>query len=426
MNEQSHDQLKQNSADGVNHVTLTALQQFHCIGTDCPHSCCRINWHIQVDPDTLARWRQLDGEAGSDENLMAHVKRFSNAAGEHDVVTKNADASCSLLDPQGLCRVQKQHGHDYLPQTCREFPRVFVDDGIVSLRSASLACPEIVRLALFSRRPEEGESMLQTDRDSVFAVAQRVTGDAYANIKRVTADFLHRVMQRRAVPLNLRLFFIAGSFSRFHHELAQQGFTPRLAETHFKTRFHLLSQIAQDHKAGTLQSNPVTAGSYWKTIADLLVSRQVTLDVLQAGQAAQAPLVQLLDTGSRDPAYFEKLYTEIETNRDVYGQRYAQRYAKVFEDYMVLSFLNRKFPFNQHESNLLASLVMVLTVVAAIQLLIWMLLSAQQELDEALLQRIIYNVESQIGHTDAIFKTLSKDPHMLQLERYAEVYLDLF
>ena len=38
--------------------------EFHCIASACRHSCC-VGWEVDVDPETLARYRQVPGAFGS-------------------------------------------------------------------------------------------------------------------------------------------------------------------------------------------------------------------------------------------------------------------------------------------------------------------------------------------------------------------------
>ena len=37
--------------------------EFHCIASACRHSCC-VGWEVDVDPETLARYRQVPGAFG--------------------------------------------------------------------------------------------------------------------------------------------------------------------------------------------------------------------------------------------------------------------------------------------------------------------------------------------------------------------------
>lgn len=56
---------------------------------------------------------------------------------------------------QGLCRVHRQYGDTFLGDACHFFPRSTKQLGGITLMSAALSCPEVVRLAVV--QPHEGE-----------------------------------------------------------------------------------------------------------------------------------------------------------------------------------------------------------------------------------------------------------------------------
>ena len=90
-------------------------RQFACIADKCSHNCC-IGWEIDIDPDTMRKYRSLtDGYGGRiiktiDETDTPH---FRLAVGER----------CPHLDERGLCRIISSLGDGYLCDICREAGR---------------------------------------------------------------------------------------------------------------------------------------------------------------------------------------------------------------------------------------------------------------------------------------------------------------
>ena len=58
------------------------------------------------------------------------------------------DRTCSNLNSDGLCGLQKKHSHRALPLTCKIYPRVFLEYKGDIYVIVSLSCPEIVNLIL--------------------------------------------------------------------------------------------------------------------------------------------------------------------------------------------------------------------------------------------------------------------------------------
>jgi len=53
----------------------------------------------------------------------------------------------------GLCGIQNKYGDDFLPDSCHFYPRITRRFGDEYYMSASLSCPEIARLAIYSEEP---------------------------------------------------------------------------------------------------------------------------------------------------------------------------------------------------------------------------------------------------------------------------------
>ena len=108
-------------------------RQFACIADKCSHNCC-IGWEIDIDPDTMRKYRSLtDGYGGRiiktiDETDTPH---FRLAAGER----------CPHLD---------ELGDGYLCDICREHPWFYNDTSRGKEVGLGMACEEACRVILSS------------------------------------------------------------------------------------------------------------------------------------------------------------------------------------------------------------------------------------------------------------------------------------
>ncbi len=118
-------------------------RDFHCIAARCPDSCCK-EWEVQVDPESAALYRSLDGALG--ERLRAVMRDDP----EWGTVMINEQGRCPMWRADGLCRIHAELGHDALCKTCRDFPRLCHDYGTFQEFGLELSCPEAARLILES------------------------------------------------------------------------------------------------------------------------------------------------------------------------------------------------------------------------------------------------------------------------------------
>ncbi len=117
---------------------------FHCIARDCRHNCC-IGWEIDIDEDTYARYRTVEGPFGA--RLAAGIDHqadppcFRLGRGER----------CAFLNEEGLCDIISTLGEDALCEICAAHPRYrnFYEDRMEM--GLGLCCEEVCRILLSYR-----------------------------------------------------------------------------------------------------------------------------------------------------------------------------------------------------------------------------------------------------------------------------------
>ena len=113
---------------------------FSCIASACPDSCCH-EWEVQVDAESAARYRSLEGELG--DALRSYLYDEDG-----ETYLRNEHGRCPMWRADGLCRIQAEQGHDELCTVCRQFPRLRHDYGDFLELGLELSCPEAARLIL--------------------------------------------------------------------------------------------------------------------------------------------------------------------------------------------------------------------------------------------------------------------------------------
>ena len=152
-------------------------KDFRCIAGACRHSCC-IGWEIDIDEDSLARFRAEQGPLG--DKLRAHIAQEDGCA--HFILGENE--RCPFLQADGLCEIICEKGEGALCQICADHPRFrsfFTGRTEIGL---GLCCEAATELILSRQEPmrliEEGdcpdlpadEQALLTLRARLLALAQ--------------------------------------------------------------------------------------------------------------------------------------------------------------------------------------------------------------------------------------------------------------
>ena len=150
----------------MKHLAPACFRAFRCAAGSCPDSCCRAGWEIVPDEETLALYRSLPGEAGAriragivpacsvergtgdaGPSTPLRCAQDDTPAGEEPLLRQDERRVCVLLDPDGLCHVQRNFGHEALCRVCREYPRFHREFGNLTEHGLSLSCPTAYALA---------------------------------------------------------------------------------------------------------------------------------------------------------------------------------------------------------------------------------------------------------------------------------------
>jgi len=119
-------------------LRTNVLSRFSCLGDRCEDTCCQ-KWSMQVDEATIERYRQEAPE------LLEAVESSPESPW---IMRKDAATGFCVKLEGGLCAIHKQYGDRFLGDACSFYPRVTRALGEQVVMTATMSCPEIVRLAL--------------------------------------------------------------------------------------------------------------------------------------------------------------------------------------------------------------------------------------------------------------------------------------
>ncbi len=110
---------------------ISFYKDFACIAEECTESCCH-GWIIPLSDEEYLRFRKEKGKLKM-KLLLAMLPSASPAF--------NASTNtCPFLNKEGLCSLQLEKGHEYLPEVCRMYPRFVRNYGIFEEHYTDLSC----------------------------------------------------------------------------------------------------------------------------------------------------------------------------------------------------------------------------------------------------------------------------------------------
>lgn len=312
-------------------------ERFRCIGADCEDSCCQ-GWAVNIDQPTYAKYQALPAgplRVLMDEKIVpAPDTERNRAQGCAASITMGPSLECPFHTADRLCRIQVEHGEEYLAHVCSSFPRISSNIDSMPEQALSLSCPEAARLVLLDRN-------LLTRKFTGFNLDWDDSiehGGALLPYFWTLREFAIELVANRDYPLWQRLFLL-GTFSRRLQSIAAGGVVRRMRD--------FLNDFAAAIQNGTLRP---------------------AMDRIEPDLALQLDMVLRLGglCGDRIPAgarfveciqhFKEGIGLKPGTPSDTLVARYAHaneryftpffaRYPHILENYLVNAMFRRQFPF---------------------------------------------------------------------------------
>ena len=194
----------------VQEKTLVCLQpeyvgKFQCDGSACGSMCCK-NWVIDIDGPTYQKYCTIEPK-DERKRIVSRIK-YKKKLGRF-VVEMAKNGFCPFLQTDGLCKIQKTWGADWLSNTCTIYPRMIYLAGDLMMLGLTLTCPVAAKLALLPEDPMAFEQVLLTEeqKDELLRrCAGRVSkmGDALIDIQYGAIS----ILQNRALTIDQRLIVL--------------------------------------------------------------------------------------------------------------------------------------------------------------------------------------------------------------------------
>ena len=393
---------------------LSLLEHFVCMAERCPDNCCH-GWEVPVDKATYQGWQALVEDTPK-RTLQASIHTTVDGAHTHHTILHDLEGNCVHLTQKGLCYVQQQLGHEYLPRTCREYPRVQVGSEACRTATAYLSCPEIARLVVTDKN-------LKTlfSRTAPFLSGAGRLAKVISSLEKQC----YVVLSLTVVPSGVTLCYLISTVLELMHG-ARQGtlnsvHLKKIASVTGKVITKKLKSLEHAHQAGKLRGDDQGGVLFWSSVV-----RMAGCDKLPDFKALLGRYgLDGFYTGQNDQSQYAsylKLRLLIENSRHQPGIR---MWESSLRRYLMVKLRNHGFPHAPVEGNFLVNLLDCSVAFATIQLWLWLRVQEQQTITENELVNIIYRVERRFIHNDIFYQHLNENPQLLDMSAYLACLADL-
>ena len=393
-------------------IKLSARESFHCTGAQCKLSCCK-SWTIDIDkPTTLEKWKKITQPELRDRLLNSiHFSELQKAW----CLNKDSLSHCVHLE-KDLCSIHSELGEEYLPDTCRTYPKFDYSTDKVNVISMEVSCPEVARL-IFNGGTDIYERKNIKIQD--INVQRGLPEEIFIPVDKM----LNETLDTTDYDLNIRLYHIGKSLCDIA-VLSQEGklFAEKLELVCGYNRKGLRN-IELAYKYGQLTVDDKDMGRFWNFIYSFIhnLDELVQLDDNQTIIHLRKKL-SAVEPSAEDFIEIHKILASI--NDDLTGML-PKNFDQGLTNILKVKFTNNYFPWAPIQDNLIVPFVHSVLVFALMKLAIRLHFYGKKEFREDECMLIISRVERNLGNRVKMYEMMDKNPYILRLNDYLECLLKI-
>lgn len=179
---------------------LNVFNNFHCIGSDCPNTCCG-KWAIFIDEDSADYYLNYPGEFGDKlrENIIKENNKY--------LFKLLPNGKCPFLNEKNLCDIYINLGEDKMCNTCTQYPRGYrqiTKNDVIS--TINISCPEAARMLFAFNEQLSVVSFTKGDQNNI-SQKNAIKKQTYFNGLIISLQILQTSTITISQRIKLMLFF---------------------------------------------------------------------------------------------------------------------------------------------------------------------------------------------------------------------------
>ena len=370
---------------------LRLLDQFKCLADKCPDDCCH-QWNAHIDKATLQKWQEIKKQERRDL-LLSTIQPSAQNPGEM-VLMRKENGNCVHLDERGLCDIQRQFSHDYLPRACQLYPRDVGHKNTISFYTAHLSCPGIVQL--LANNPIH--NLIENEK----VLYQPHNLDIISQLSCAIHKYMQNIFTIDEIYLGLKIYALSNVLA----EIMQLALEDTLTSDLLNRKYRL---SADDLAGQWIAWQQVSHNEEFEKAKSEI---RIFLQQVETGLLSKYREQLEEKLGVKIPSLSLTRFYKWRAQVDI------DRYEPFFEKYIRIKFLNSGFPWNPIQNNHTATYLECVIALLLCHHLIIAFDEAGIDVDEKTLQKITYTIEKINGHSYDIIRLIGQKPDLLNLNRY--------
>ena len=310
--------------------------RFRCDGSACNSYCCK-GWAVDIDGPTYQKYCTIEPKTER-KKIVSRIK-FKKQKNKF-IVEMAKNGFCPFLQSDGLCKIQKTWGADWLSNTCTMYPRKPYLTGDLLMMALTLTCPVAAKLALLLKEPMAFEEVpiAEEQRNEILrrcSGRQSMMGDAFLDIQYGAIS----ILQNRALTIDQRLI-VLGFFLDQAGDMVEAGKPEQIATlAAVYTAEDFLERIPE-----MLRAIDFRVAEYIKSMFGLIETLYGKDAAFQGWEhSLMRHVVSAFGLEDQKVPLAELVETYIKTFRPA-QEALLQNFGHIFENYLVNEFFLEHYP----------------------------------------------------------------------------------
>lgn len=352
---------------------------------------------MDVDASTIKNWNSIPDE--NCKRFILDSVTIKNSSNPEYTIRQKSNGECLHLDHSGLCNIQTELGHSFLPETCQSYPRARIHKDNINLLTAHLSCPAIAGLLSNTTI----KKLIKNEQDLYYNHNE----DMFGLLSRSLHAYINRLFIDRDLTTGMSLFLLTVFLADIIHMAQSDALDTNSLSQYLGKAISNLDNDKDSIKK-LLATNSILDNE--KKIDHFLYIVHNSLLVKYIHHLESKLNVTLLP-----------LTTGTLMQWQASGQ--SGTTSHILKNYIYLKFINHGFPWNPFKNSHAATFLDCIFPWIICQNVI--INANKQNINIEDTSRIIYSVEKLNAHNFDNFEIIGQHQEMLDFMAYNKVFLML-
>lgn len=374
------------------------LQKFSCIGQKCEDNCC-YGWGVYIDKDTFYKYRNINNVELKND-LRKNVSRNRSTPNNEAYGKLKMDKNCKcVFQEDGLCKIQKVMGAEYLSNVCSTYPRMSnIVDGVIET-SATVSCPEIARLALLNPDIMEFDEF-EDQKTTKKIIVKEINSKNIRNENNIIKYFWNlrvfsiSLVQNRQYKLWERLILLGLFCKAVQNEIDNEKIEsiPKVISLYE----NIIKDISIKEEIKNISSKSMVQINIIKKINDSRLMGQVPSKLYLKCVEEFLNGLQIYETSN-----IEDISPKYDKAYKLYYEPYFKDHEYILENYLVNYMFRNLFPFNSN-GNIFDDYCKLVIHYSLIKMMLIGMSAYHKKLEDEIVIKLIYSFSRTIEHTNTV------------------------